>query len=199
MAVLGVIKGFNGLPDNFRKAVEAIGDSLFIFTNYSFNKAVNQTMKYATDIILKNGGIVTENEIKIRVQPTQPFALEVAFPNLVFDHRVSVFEKEGWVFKGKWDTYPPCDEMIKEKVDGLNKFSANIGDEAVLDFNGTGISVCGNWSKDCGKADIFIDGVLKRTIDSYFLFEPQPFTDTDLYHITSLQPGKHTVLVVVKG
>ena len=77
--------------------------------------------------------------------------------------------------------------------------SSQTGDEASLSFEGTGISVCGNWHRECGKADIFIDGKLKRTIDEYFWFANQSHNDMDLYHITNLKPGKHTVKVIVKG
>lgn len=191
MAVLGVIKGLSGLPLAYREAVQAIGDSLFINTNYSFNKAVDQTMKYVKDLAVQNGGAVTATEVQIKVQTPQPFALEVAFPKLVFDRSASVFEKGGWDFKGDWTTYKP------ENIQAM--FSSKAGDEATFTFEGTGVSIVGNWFKDCGKADIFVDGELKRTIDGYFGFSNQTHTDMNLYHITNLPQGKHIVRVVVKG
>lgn len=191
MAVLGVIKGLSGLPLAYREAVQTIGDSLFINTNYSFNKAVDQTMKYAKDLTIQNGGTVTETELKIKVQAPQPFALEESFPKLVFDRSASVFDKGGWNFKGDWAVYPPKNAQAM--------FSSKVGDEAIFTFEGTGVSIVGNWFKDCGKADIFVDGELKRTIDGYFGFANQTHTDMDLYHITNLPQGKHIVRVVVKG
>lgn len=191
MALLGVIKGLSGLPKEYSEAVQAIGDSLFINTSYSFNKAVNQTLKYAKDLVVQNGGTSTDTELKIKIQAPQPFPLEISFPKLVFDRSVSVFEKSGWEFKGKWETY-------KIKSDQA-KFSANSGDEAIFNFEGTGVSISGNWFKDCGKADIYVDGKLMRTIDTYFGYADQTHTNMDLYHITKLQEGKHTIKVVVKG
>jgi len=191
MAVLGVIKGLSGLPMEYREAVQAIGDSLFINTNYSFNKAVDQTLKYAKDLTIQNGGTVTDKELKIKVQKPQPFAFEVAFPKLVFDRSASVFEKSGWDFKGNWETYKPKYAQAM--------FSSKAGDEAIFTFEGTGVSIVGNWFKDCGKADIFVDGELKRTIDGYFGFANQTHTDMNLYHITNLPQGKHIVRVAVKG
>ena len=199
MAVLGVIKGLSGLPKAYRDAVQAIGDSLFINTNYSFNKAVDQTMKYAKDLAVQNGGAAIDTELKIKVQASQPFALEVAFPKLVFDRSASVFAKDGWEFKGKWATYKHHNEWVKGKDYDQAMASANAGDEAIFSFEGTGASIVGNWFKDCGKADIFVDGELKRTIDSYFGFANQTHTDMNLYHITNLPQGKHTIKVVVKG
>lgn len=191
MAVLGVIKGLSGLPKEYQNAIRNMGDSLFVFTDYSFNKAVKQTLKYAKMLALRNGGVVNEKEIKIKVQSPQPFALEMAFPKLVFNRTVGVFEKDGWEFKGKWETFT--------KDNPKAKYSGKAGDEAIFKFEGTGVSINGNWFRDCGKADIFVDGELKRTIDAYFWHAKQTHNNMDLYHITNLQQGKHTVKIVVKG
>ena len=191
MAVLGVVKGLNGLPPEYRNSVHAIGDSTFINTKYSFNKAVEQTMKYARNLVIQNGGTATDTELKIKVQAPKPFPLEVAFPKLVFDHNVDIFNKSGWEFKGRWET---------SKQGGAQaKFSANAGDEAIFSFEGTGVSIVGNWFKDCGKADIFVDGKMKRTIDGYFDFANQTHRGMNIYHITNLPQGKHSVKVVIKG
>lgn len=189
MAVLGVIKGLNGLPQGYREAVTAIGDSLFIHTDYSFNKAVDKTLEYAQKLAVQNGGEAAGHELRIKVQQPQPFALEEAFPKLVFDQRVSVFEGKGWEMKGKWIGF------------GNNqaKYSGAAGDEISFTFNGTGVSIEGNWLKDGGKADVFVDGELKRTIDCYFNFAGQEHHKMNLYHITNLPEGKHTVRLVVKG
>jgi len=199
MAVLGVIKGLSHLPAEYRNAVQKMGDTLFINTNYSFNKAVSQTIKYAKDLAVQNGGYVTDSEVKIKVQAPEPYAAEVAFPKLVADHRVTVFDKQGWQFKGNWTVFNTNDEDNNNKLFDQAKFSSEAGDEASLNFEGTGISVCGNWHRECGKADIFIDGKLRRTIDEYFWFADQIQNDMDLYHITNLKPGRHTLKVVVKG
>ncbi len=189
MAVLGVIKGLNGLPAEYQQAVKAIGDSLFINTDYSFNKAVDKTLEYAQKLAVENGGESTTDELKIKVQQPQPFALEVAFPKLVFDKRVSVFAGEGWEMKGKWYSF------------GKNqaRFSGKTGDEISFTFEGTGVSMVGNWFKDGGKADVFVDGQFKRTIDCYFNFSNQQHRNMNLYHITNLQEGKHTIKLIVKG
>ncbi|MEI7523262.1 MAG: ADP-ribosylglycohydrolase family protein [Mariniphaga sp.] len=199
MAVLGVVKGLSGLPPKYREAVQSMGDTLFVFTSYSFNKAVKQTIKYAKELAVQNGGSASETELKIKVQNPQLYKSEVAFPKLVADHRVTVFEKNGWKFKGKWATFNTNNEDENNKLYDEAKFSSQNGDEAVLDFEGTGISVCGNWHRECGKADIFIDGKFKRSIDEYFWFANQSHNDMDLYHITNLKPGKHQVKVIVKG
>jgi hypothetical protein len=189
MAVLGVIKGFSNLPAEYREAVTAIGDSLFINTNYSFNKAVNKTLEYAQKLAVQNSGEVTETEVKVKLQQPQPLTLEVAFPDLVFDKTISVFDAEGWQMKGKWLNYR----------NDQAKFSDTTGDEITFTFEGTGVSIAGNWLRDGGKADVYVDESFKRTIDCYYYFSKQEHRNMDLYHITGLPMGKHVVKLVVKG
>ena len=199
MAVLGVIKGLSGLPAEYQEAVKAIGDTLFVNTNYSFNKAVDKTIEYAQKLAAQNGGESTANELKIKVQQPQPFALEVAFPKLVFDKRVKVFAADGWEMKGQWGNYSYIDGWSKKEVKDQSKFSGTAGDEISFTFEGTGASIEGNWMKDGGIADVFVDGQLKRTIDCYFNFAKQEHQNMNIYHITNLPEGKHTIRLVVKG
>ena len=199
MAVLGVIKGLSGLPAEYQEAVKAIGDTLFVNTNYSFNKAVDKTIEYAQKLAAQNGGESTANELKIKVQQPQPFALEVAFPKLVFDKRVKVFAADGWEMKGQWGNYSYIDGWSKKEVKDQSKFSGTAGDEISFTFEGTGASIEGNWVKDGGIADVYVDGQLKRTIDCYFNFANQEHQNMNIYHITNLPEGKHTIRLVVKG
>ncbi len=69
----------------------------------------------------------------------------------------------------------------------------------MLKFNGTGITLMGNWIKDGGKADIYLDGQFSRTIDSYFYWSKQEHQGMNLWHVMGLKPGDHTLRVVVKG
>ena len=199
MAVLGVIKGLKGLPAECQQAVTAMGDSLFDNTTYSFNIAVDKTIEYAQKLAVENGGESTEKELKIKVQAPQAFPLEVAFPKLVFDKKINAFAPEGVELKGKWNNYSYINPWSKKEVKDQSRFSGNAGDEITFTFEGTGASVVGNWFKDGGKADVFVDGVLKRTIDCYFDFANQQHENMNLYHITGLQEGKHTIKLVVKG
>jgi hypothetical protein len=198
MAVLGVIKGLKGLPAEYQQAVNAMGDSLFDNTTYSFNSAVDKTIAYAQKLAVENGGESTDKVLKIKIQTPSAFPLEVAFPKLVFDQKISVFAKEGVEIKGVWANVSPKDPT-KLEATSTAKYSDKAGNEITFTFEGTGASVVGNWFKDGGKADVFVDGTFKRTIDCYFDFANQQHENMDLYHITGLQEGKHTIKVVVKG
>ena len=197
MAVLGVIRGFSGLPAEMQQGVKSIGDSIFINTTYSFNSAVTSTIKYAHDLIIRDGGTISNNNILIKTQsPVSPL-MEVSFPNVVFDKTVSVFDENGWIFKGGWKTFETKSENDK-KVTKQSMFAEKSGDELEIDFTGTGLSIEGNWYKDGGKADIFVDGNLHRTIDTYYNFANQQHT-VSIWHVLNLKPGDHKVKLVVKG
>jgi hypothetical protein len=196
LAVLGVIRGFSGLPDDMQQGIKAVGDSLFIHTTYSFNSAVESTYDYALDLIIKNGGTSSRNKIRIKSQNPITPPLEISFPDLVFDKRVSIFDKDSWSLRGKWKTREVVDmngQRIKQSM-----YASNCSDELEIGFTGTGIALTGNWFKDGGKADVFVDGNLHRTIDTYYFFAGQQHVET-IWHITGLEPGDHKVKLVVKG
>jgi hypothetical protein len=77
-------------------------------------------------------------------------------------------------------------------------FAEKAGDELMINFSGTGISLEGNWYRDGGKADIYLDGTLHRTIDTYYDFANQQHTES-IWHVLNLKPGDHTVRLVVRG
>ncbi len=195
MAVLGVINGFSGLPKDMQEGVVAVGDSLFIHTTYSFNSAVESTYKYALELIQKEGGKVTEKEISIKVQQPQPLPLEVSYPNTAFKSTIP-FDSTAWKYAGNWAVHEITN--WQKKIEKQSMVSGKAGDSAELNFYGTGISIEGNWYKDGGKADVFVDGKLHRTIDTYYFFANQQHT-TSMWHILNLQPGDHVVKLVVKG
>ncbi len=197
LAVLGVINGFSGLPLYMQDGVKAIGDSLFIFTSYSFNSAVSSTEKYAHDLVVKEGGEVTDKMIKVRMQaPTAP-AMENSFPDVVFDKNIPVSDKNSWSFRGSWKPYEVYSENDK-KSEMQSMYAETVSDELEIAFGGTGISLVGNWYKDGGKADIYVDGTLHRTIDTYYDFANQQHTES-IWHVLNLKPGDHKVKLVVRG
>jgi hypothetical protein len=197
MAVLGIIKGFSGLPENMQNGVKAMSDSLFIYTSYSFNSAVSSTNKYALDLISRDGGKITDRKILVKTQLPVPPELEISFPNVVFDKIISVFDDKKLSFKGKWETYETTprgnDKPVKQSV-----YSEKAGAEMMIDFSGTGISIEGNWYKDGGKADVYVDGILHRSIDTYYDFAKQQHT-ASIWHVLNLKPGDHKIRLVVKG
>lgn len=195
MAVLGVIKGLSGLPAEMQNGVKSIGDSIFINTTYSFKTAVASTYNYAMKLITKNGGEVNSSEIRVKTQSPVALPNEVSFPNLLFDRKISVFYSKDWSFRGKWSAF---EIKENEKAVKQSMYAEKAGDELEIVFSGTGISLEGNWYKDGGKADIYLDGTLLRTIDTYYNFANQQHTES-IWHILNLKSGDHKVRIVVKG
>jgi hypothetical protein len=198
MAVIGVMKGFSNLPPEMQQGVKQVGDSLFINTSYSFNSAVESTFKYAIKLIQKYGGMIKDNNITLPVQQVVPAKLEVSFPNVVFDKTLSVFSKENWKFKGSWQVYKEKSWDGKEYKNQA-MFAGNAGDEIELSFEGTGVALKGNWFKDGGRADVYLDGKLQRSIDTYYYYSNQEHTGVSLWHVFQLQPGNHLIKVKVRG
>ncbi len=198
MAVIGVIKGFSNLPSEMQKGVKDVGDSVFINTTYSFNTAVEATYNYALKLILQNGGKVKGDSIIWPVQQFTPAKFESSFPAVVFDNKVSVFSTEKWNFNGNWNVFKVKSWDGKTETEQA-MVSKSKGDELELEFNGTGISLMGNWVKDGGKADIYLDGEFHRSIDTYYNYSKQEHRNISLWHVFQLKPGKHSVKVFVKG
>lgn len=198
LAVLGVIRGFSNLPPEMKEGITAVADSVFINTNYTFNRAVESSYRYALDFISKGGGTITDTEIRIRKQEPVAPPLEVAFPDLVLDHKISIFADSTWQFRGAWQVF----KLVPwggEDPEPQSMYAGKQGDELEFSFDGTGVTLMGNWVKDGGKADVYLDSKLMRTIDAYFFYSHQEHHNINLWHAFGLQPGRHTVRLVVKG
>jgi len=107
-----------------------------------------------------------------------------------------VFDEGSWSFRGDWKILEANDgrgQKVKQSV-----YAEKKGAEAEIVFIGTGVAVTGNWFRDGGKADVFVDGNLHRLIDTYYFFAGQQHVET-IWHVTGLKPGEHKVRLVVKG
>ncbi len=198
MALLGVINGFKNLPAEITRGVTEYKDSTFINTNYTFSKAVDNTYNYALSLIENGSGKIDGKKIIIKVQEPVPPVLEVSFPEVVFEKGISVFDKESWKFKGKWQTLSRKTGSWNHIVN-VSQYSDNKGDIAELTFTGTGVSLTGAWNKTGGRADIFVDNKYERTIDTYFYYNNQQDNNTSVWHKFNLPSGIHKVRIEVKG
>ncbi len=197
MAVLGVIYGFNNLPFAMKNGINNVADSLFINTNYSFNKAVENTYNYALDIIKNNGGTINNNNIAIAIQDPIPAAFEASFPNVFFDKTIPFNDTTNWHFNGNWNTRRRNVEQNKIIEQAI--FSGNKNDVAEIGFIGTGINIEGNWLKDGGKFDVYLDNQFIRTVDTYYFYNKQEHENITLWHKTGLSNKKHIVKIIVRG
>ncbi len=133
------------------------------------------------------------------MQQPLPLPFEEAFPDLVFDKRVPVSDTAYWLPEGNWEKYGLTNTHSAEPVKEQALFSTQSGDKITFRFEGTGVSLVGNWLKDGGIADIYIDGTFQRSIDCFFHYAGQQHLNMNLFHVTGLPEGPHTLQVVVKG
>jgi subtilisin family serine protease len=79
---------------------------------------------------------------------------------------------------------------------GSVKYSNIKNAQAIFSFSGSGIMWIASKAKMLGKADVYIDGIHKTTID---LYSPATINKEVVYSNLALGNGNHTLVIVVKG
>ena len=91
----------------------------------------------------------------------------------------------------EWAVYPSAPEI------GGDEHYANVkGACCQFTFSGTGITWVGVKNLDHGEAEVYLDGVLQATVDTY---NANRLSRQELFKKTGLPHGKHTFKIVVKG
>ena len=98
--ILGVMLGYDAIPERWKSGVPAIAERKFAYTDYSFNEIVASTIARATKVIETAGGRVTPTEIAVPAQAPTPPKLE-AWTMGVPDRRVDI-KDAAWQWKGTW-------------------------------------------------------------------------------------------------
>lgn len=187
LGVLGVMLGYDRLPEHDKTAIAKLADVKFIHTDYSFNDIVKSTEERALKVIRRAGGTVNKSQVAIPAQSPKPPKLERWNYGLPTD--VIRCENSAWHWQGDW-------------VDGRDhhnlgvKESDSPGSEATLTFYGTGLGIVGQLTENGGRADVYIDGTKTELLAEAYI---GPNTvDRDLWRIFGLTPGKHTMRLVVQ-
>jgi len=185
--VLGVMLGYDGIPDDFRSGIPAIEDEKFSYTNYSFNEIVASTVARAETVVEGVGGRVTETEIVIPLQapvapPLEQWDVDPPIARIAHDD-------PAWEWAGGWtDAGTEKSRTVRE--------TSEAGATASLTFEGTGVAVVGLMRQDGGRADISLDGEQSDILLDAWI--PERTNDNDYWHVTGLDPGEHTILIVVR-
>ncbi len=192
--VLGIIKGYKALDAESRKYIEEVADENFVFTNYSFNKAIEHCLQYAKENVVKSGGQVQGNTLLIHPQkPKSVYPLEQSFPGISYSYETTVMQLSDWSFKGDWRDF-----IIGRGDNSVFKNSVNASDECTLTFTGKAILLEGYCHRNGGMAKIYLDGKYIRTIDCYYREEAGIYLGNraHLFHELHLAPGRHTLRLV---
>jgi len=188
--ILGVMLGYQAIPDRFKSGIPPLADTKFEYTTFSFNSIVASTLARAEKNIKEAGGTVSASEVVIPVQAPVAARLEQ------WDSGVPVARVElddpRWSWKGGWKAHEEKNEGSSWKV----KEAGGAGDEASIRFEGTGVALAGTMSQRGGRADVWLDGGKAGEIEAWI---PERTYDDDYWHVTGLARGTHTVRLVVRG
>ena len=185
--ILGVMLGYNGIPEEYKGGIPALADKKFEYTDFSFNTIVDSTEKRTLALIEKTGGKVDADRVTIKTQTPQPPKLEIWNYGTVAE-RVAADDKR-WAFTGAWRPGTGKD---------TTKRATDKGAEASIDFNGTGAIVVGPYYVEGGKADVYLDGRLDRTVD-VASDERGGRSNESVWHVFGLKSGPHHIRVAVRG
>lgn len=188
--ILGVILGFEGIPEQWKEGIAAIEDETFDYTEFTFRTIVDSTERRALAMIEKHGGQVDSQSVRVRTQPPAPARLEVWDDYGSPSERIPVGDPR-WSWKGEWQDLPGDGEL-------RGRVSQQKGAEARVSFQGTGAMLVGPYLPSGGKAEIHLDGQLHRTVDVY-PDEDRPKRREALWHVFGLDHSTHEVRIVVLG
>lgn len=189
--ILGVMLGYNAIPDVWKAGLDEISDKKFDYTDFTFPGIVESTEKRALELIKRTGGRVEGDRVYIAVQKPKPLRLKV------WDDYGSPVEKiesddPRWKWKGNWTV-----ETGRER--SKTKTAVETGAEAEISFDGTGAIIVGPYLPDGGKIEVYLDGKLDRSLDVYS-DDPQGYRGSEsVWHGFGLKAGKHTVRLRVLG
>jgi hypothetical protein len=188
--IVGVMLGYDRIPEVWKAGIAPLADKKFSYTRYSFNEIVASTLARAEKVIRGAGGKVTAGEVEVPAQEPEAAKLEQWEPGVPIRHVDPV--DPAWSWKGAWSEGTM--DLWGDKI--ANKTASTAGAEAAFTFEGTGIAIVGRSSQDGGRADVYLDGKKEGEIDAWI---PERTHDNDLWHVTGLPPGKHTVRIVTRA
>ena len=161
--ILGVIIGYDKIPEKFLKELKPVEDIDFAYTTISLNKVYQMSYNHATQLIKRNGGTIDGGNITIKCQKPETVRYEKGF--------------EGH--------YPVDKVRINKRITDISEGIEFEG----IGFVATGNIRCSDRSY-VGEVEIFVDGVCIET--ARFPVE-QTARRYDVAWKYQLPKGKHKV------
>ena len=188
--ILGVMMGYDRIPDEWKRGIPAIAARKFSFTSYSFNDIVMSSVRRAEANVEHAGGRVEGDDLRIPVQALAPPSLEQW--DMGIADRIVAADDPSWLWRGAWATFSsPRDRTMKP-----GKTTKAAGASARLTFTGTALTILGEFSERGGTASMTLDGTRMRPMDTW---TPPRTTDTSLWHVSGLREGKHVLTIETVG
>jgi len=180
--VLGVLLGYERIPNRFTSTLPKLENKKFDFTDYSFNDIVRSTEARAIQVIRKAGGEVTDTRVVVPRQSPRAPRLEQWSPGIPVQRLAA--SDPAWQFQGEWKTEKDA------------RISLKAGNEATLRFEGVAVALIGQLDQNGGRADVYLDGKRIALADAYIV--PRTY-DNALWHVYGLKNGPHTVRLVSRA
>ena len=192
--ILGVVLGYQGIPQQWVSGIPDIADQKFSFTNFSFSSIVESTYKRAIALTERNGGRVEGSDLVVKLQPAIPAQLEIWDDYGTPVERIPVSDPR-WQWQGPWR----AETVSNHRGTAWNsQIASDKGAQATIGFEGTGAIVTGPFLPSGGKAEVYLDDQLHATIDVYPDEDDRKY-DEAIWHAYGLAEGPHTVRVMVLG
>jgi len=77
--ILAAIKGYKQIPEYWKQGLAEVESIDFKYTTISLNDAYDMTFRHALQLIKRNGGRVTDDDVTIKLQKPKTVPFEVAF------------------------------------------------------------------------------------------------------------------------
>ncbi|HJN51785.1 MAG: ADP-ribosylglycohydrolase family protein [Pseudomonadales bacterium] len=197
--VLGVVLGYERIPEKYKSGIAAIAQEKFAFTNYSFEDIVTRNIDKAVEAAIRNGGSITNGVIEVPIQSPVPA-------------KVDLFEDYGQVK----ERIKPNDPRVKRTGNWTIESSSpgrnfkwtfanadEAGAEAQVDFEGSGVILTAAHRPNGGTVQVWLDGESQGVWDTYSEEGAENRWATKLdeavWHRFGLAGGRHTLKVRVLG
>lgn len=195
LGILGVMKGFSGIPETWSSGIATIADEKFSYTHHSFDSIVESTMRRAIAWVERHGGRLEGDRLLVPVEEAVPAPLEL------WDDYGSPVERiptddVRWSFEGAWEAESMFSFATKKDIP--IRWSPGPDATARVRFQGTGAILAGTYLPDGGQAAITLDGVPRGTIDVYS-DEAELKGNEAIWHVFGLDDGAHELELAVLG
>jgi len=163
--ILGVILGYDKIPDFWKPAIEKVQDIKFPYSDLTLNQVYDLSYKHATQLIIRNGGEVNNSSVTIKVQKPETLRFEQSFEGM----------------------YPVKELLVrKDYLDENIKIDFTGNGIVVL---GNVKSQCGVATSDyVALLDVYIDGVMAEQVKMPFDYIIRKY---DIFYKYLLLEGNH--------
>ena len=186
MAILGTLKGYSKIPEFWTKGLKSIEDIDFQFTNTSLNKVYEISLKHAKELIIKNGGKVDNENIKIKVQNAITAPMEQSFPDYELGEKMIINRNIGFEDNQELSLeFEGIGVVLKGRVRNKNfdnKYALISNEETLNNYN--------------LEIEYSIDDKISKTMQTPIYFIERAH---ELFFKYDLDPGKHTLKMKIKN